>query len=75
MNFSAIVDVAPNVHYTCFVWDMGKFRQWFPKNYIKGVTALDQAGTQLRALRADVLDKHVHSIEPTAYNYMNVYLY
>ena len=75
MKFNALVSVAPSVHFTCFVWDCGKFRQWYPKGYIKGVTSLDQIGTQLRTLKADCLDMRVHSVEPTAYNYMNVYLY
>lgn len=75
MQFSELVDVTSYVHYTCFVWNAGKFRQWQPARYGKDVGRLDQMGEQLKKQAPELMKMRVHSVQPTDYNYMNVYLY
>ena len=75
MEFSELVDVTSYVHYTCFTWKSGKFRQWYPARYGKDVGRLDQIGEQLKKQAPELMKMRVHSVQPTDYNYMNVYLY
>lgn len=75
MHFCELLDAAPYVHYTCFTWKSGKFRQWYPARYGKDVGVLDQIGAQLKKQAPDLMKMRVHSVQPTDYNYMNVYLY
>lgn len=75
MYFRDLVAVALSVHFTCFVYEHGSFRQWYPKTFRKGVNDLDQLGDELKKTKASVLNKQVYRVQPTANNYMNVYLY
>lgn len=75
MHFRDIAELGRFVRFTCFVWSAGKFRQWVPRKLGQGVKKLDQTGEQLINMDAKVLDMRVHNIMPTAYNFMNVYLY
>lgn len=75
MQFGELVDVTSYVHYTCFVWNAGKFRQWYPARYGKDVGTLDQMGEQLKKQAPELMQMRVHSVHPTDFNYMNVYLY
>jgi hypothetical protein len=77
MQFSELVSVAPHVHFTCFIYDNGKFRQWEPTKVRKqkGITYMDQLGSALIESKANVLTMRVYRVQPTANNYMNVYLY
>lgn len=75
MKFVELVAAAKSVHYTCFTWQDGKFRQYVPDHYVKGVTQLDQTGMAILKSYKELLDMEVNSFQPTAYNYMNVYLY
>ena len=75
MEFRELVDVASFVHFTCFMWKSGKFRQWYPARYGKDVGRLDQMGEQLKKQAPELMKMRVHSVQPTDYNYMNVYLY
>lgn len=75
MEFRELVDVASFVHFTCFTWNAGKFRQWYPARYGKDVGRLDQIGEQLKKQAPELMKMRVHSVQPTDYNYMNVYLY
>ena len=75
MKFRDLLSVAPHVHFSCFIYDSGKFKQWTPTRYGKGMNQLDQLGSELIKSDADVVRMQVYSVQPTANNYMNVHLY
>lgn len=75
MQFRDLVTVAPAVHFTCFVYKHGDFLQWYPKRFANGMNYLDQLGCELKKSKESVLDMHVYRVQPTAHNYLNVYLY
>lgn len=75
MQFRELVSVAPTVHFTCFVYKDYGFMQWFPSKFAKGMNQLDQLGSELKKSQVPILDKRIYRVQPTAHNYMNVYLY
>ena len=75
MTLSDLISVCGFVNITCYVWRDGKFHQWEPKYYTHGLHKYDQTGKQLRDMKAPILEMRVHNVLPTAYNFMNVYLY
>lgn len=75
MKFLNLVEIAKYVHFTCFTWQYGRFRQWYPKVHLTDEIKDDQTGNYLLQNGFDILSLRVHHIEPTAFNYMNVYLY
>lgn len=75
MKFRELLSVAPHVHFTCFTYDSGKFHQWEPARFAKGMNQLDQLGSELIKSKENVVTMRVYRVQPTANNYVNVYLY
>lgn len=76
MQFRELARAGELVNFTCFVWKSGKFRQWYPvRRKTTETHNLDQTGAQLIAANVPILHLRVHSFVPTAYNYVNVYLW
>lgn len=75
MKFRSLLSVAPHVHFTCFTYDSGNFKQWEPTRFAKGMNRLDQLGSELIKSKESVVSMRVYRVQPTANNYLNVYLY
>lgn len=75
MRFGALASFCGCVNFTVYVWRAGKFRQWYPKKFTAEMRNLDQSGSQLIKNAPELMQMQIHSIIPTAYNHMSVYLF
>lgn len=75
MLFRELISIAPAVRYTCFVRNYNDFEQWYPSKRYENMNQLDQVGYELKKSNVSILGRRIYRAQPTAYNYMNVYLY
>lgn len=77
MQFIELLRASPrHTHWTVFVWQSGKYRQFEPKvnRRSAGFTALDQTTEFLMKNKPELAMLYVHSFESTERGYMNVYI-